>query len=71
MTTQTITDTTPWGQPHTPEPTRLQACSGCQWLVCNAAETADGVGWCQLSGQCRAVHIERECAEFRTRKTED
>lgn len=69
MTTQTITDTTPRGAASRSGAHQPQSCDGCKWLTCNAAEAADGVGWCQLYRQCRAAHIERTCIEFRNRTT--
>lgn len=71
MATLTINHTRAAGSVHTPRLASVQACLGCTWLVCSVPEAADGVGWCQIFRQCRSVHIDRDCGEFRTRKTED
>lgn len=66
MMMKTIDDTTPRALP-APEAHQKAACGNC---ACSRRVDA-GVGWCLLAGQYRSLLIERECAEFRTRKTED
>lgn len=58
----------PGALPQTPKAhQKAVVCADC---ACSQRVDA-GVGWCLLAGQYRSLLIERECAEFRTRKTED